>query len=88
MSNKRHGTLYTGVTSNLPQRVWQHKEKATQGFTQKYNLNRLVYYDLHSSPEAAITREKRIKDWKRQWKTELIESQNPDWQDLYDSIIV
>jgi putative endonuclease len=82
LSSKAYGTLYTGVTSNLVQRVYQHKEGLAEGFTKRYNVNRLVYYEIHSDVYEAITREKRIKKWNRQWKINLIELNNPQWLDL------
>jgi putative endonuclease len=86
LANDRNGTLYTGVTSNLVQRIWQHKEKAVPGFTKQYNVGRLVYFAELATAEAAITREKHIKKWNRAWKLRLIEEQNPGWDDLYDVI--
>ena len=87
LASYRNGTLYTGVTSHLIQRIWQHKDSRVKGFTQKYNIYDLVYYEQHESMEFAILREKQIKKWKRAWKIRLIEGVNPDWEDLYDSII-
>lgn len=87
LANRRNGTLYVGVTSNLVQRVWQHRTGAVEGFSNKYQTHLLVWYELHETMESAIQREKRIKDWKRAWKLELIEAMNPDWMDLYDSIL-
>jgi len=86
LANKRNGTLYTGVTSNLVQRVWQHKQNIVKGFTKKYDVKLLVYYEAYDSAEAAITREKRIKKWRRAWKLKLIENKNPLWKDLYEEI--
>ena len=86
LTSKRNGTLYTGVTSNLVQRVWQHKNKLGEGFTKKYNVDKLVYYEVHESAESAITREKQVKAWKREWKLRLIGENNPDWVDLYNEI--
>jgi putative endonuclease len=86
LASKRKGTLYTGVTSNLVQRVWQHKQNMIKGFTKKYNVKKLVYFEVHTNAESAITREKRIKKWRRAWKLELIEKNNPHWKDLYDII--
>ena len=80
------GTLYVGVTSDLLKRVWEHKTKAAPGFTARYGVDRLVWYEVHSNAEAAITREKRLKRWKREWKFNLIEQENPFWIDLYDSL--
>ena len=84
LANKRNGTLYVGVTSDLLKRVWQHKAKAIEGFSTRYDLSLLVYYEQHETMEAAIKREKRLKEWQRKWKLELIESMNPDWDDLYE----
>ena len=83
LSNKRHGTLYIGVTSNPVQRVWQHKNNLVPGFTQKYNLHKLVYLETCETMEAAIQHEKQLKKWNRKWKIELIERMNPKWKDLY-----
>jgi len=87
-ASKRNGTLYMGVTSDLVQRIWQHKNKLIKGFTQKYNVNKLVYYEAHPDAESAITREKQIKKWRRTWKMRIIEEKNPDWNDLYNDIIL
>lgn len=87
LSNKPKGTLYVGVTSDLIRRVWEHKSNAVKGFTQKYNLHNLVYFELHSDVYAAITREKQLKKWYRSWKINLIEKHNPTWKDLYNEII-
>ena len=87
LASKRNGTLYTGVTSDLIKRVWQHKEKIIDGFTTQYSINLLVYFEMHDEMYAAITREKQIKKWKRAWKIRLIEDKNPFWVDLYKSII-
>jgi putative endonuclease len=86
MTNKRNGTLYTGVTSNLIRRVWQHKSGEMAGFTSKYKLYQLVYYETHNSIEVAIKREKNLQAWQRIWKLELIEKHNPEWEDLYPTI--
>jgi putative endonuclease len=86
LASKRNGTLYTGVTSNLIQRVWQHKEKQADGFTKKYGVDKLVWFELHETMETAIMREKQIKEWKRAWKLELIEKSNGNWIDLYGEI--
>jgi putative endonuclease len=87
LASKRNGTLYIGVTSELVKRIWEHKNNMVEGFTKRYNVHRLVWYELHENMESAITREKRLKNWKRKWKLELIESSNPDWQDLYPTIV-
>ena len=83
MANRRNGTLYTGVTSNLIQRVWQHKNDLVEGFSKRYHVHLLVWYEVHATMESAITREKAIKEWNRTWKIELIERINPYWRDLY-----
>ena len=83
LTNKPLGTLYIGVTSNLPQRIWQHKTKVTKGFTEKYNLNKIVWYEAHAGIMSAIQREKALKAWKRDWKIRIIEEMNPLWRDLY-----
>ncbi|MFC3909408.1 GIY-YIG nuclease family protein [Legionella dresdenensis] len=82
LASKKYGTLYTGITSNLLQRIYQHKEGLAEGFTKNYNVHQLVYYELHSNAYGAITREKHIKKWNRQWKINLIEQNNPLWHDL------
>ena len=87
LASKRNGTLYTGVTSNLVKRVWEHKNDMVEGFTNRYRVHMLVWYELHESMASAIVREKRIKGWKRTWKLQLIEKDNPDWQDLYHTIV-
>ena len=83
MTNRRRGTLYTGVTNNLVRRVFEHKEGAVEGFTRRYGLKSLVYYEVHEEPRGAIEREKTVKRWRRAWKIALIEEENPDWRDLY-----
>ena len=87
LANKRNGTLYIGVTSDLIKRVWEYKQDIVEGFTKKYGVHHLVWYELYESMESAIVREKRLKEWKRNWKLELIESMNLDWQDLYNTIV-
>ena len=86
LTNKPRGTLYIGVTSNLPQRIWQHKNKVTKGFTEKHKLNKLVWYELHDNMMSAIEREKALKAWKREWKIRVVEEMNPTWGDLYDDL--
>jgi len=86
MASQRNGTLYVGVTSNLIQRVWQHRNHVVEGFTDKYNINCLVWFEQHEMMESAIAREKAIKKWNRAWKLKLIEKQNPEWNDLWPSI--
>jgi len=87
MANKRNGTLYVGVTSNLPQRVWQHREKTIDGFTSRYGCKMLVWYEPHETMEHAIAREKQIKGGSRAKKLALIEAVNPAWKDLYEQIV-
>ena len=84
LASKRNGTLYTGVTSDLAQRVSLHKQGLVEGFTKKYGVHMLVYYEMHHLMPDAIGREKQIKEWKRLWKIQLIESMNPEWVDLFD----
>lgn len=86
MANIKYGTLYIGVTSYLVKRMWEHRNHVVPGFTDKYNIDKLVYYEVHESAESAIRREKRLKAWSRQWKLELIDAFNPEWKDLYESI--
>ena len=86
LCSRPHGTLYVGVTSNLPARIWQHRNSVVDAFTSKYKVQRLVYYELHSTMYEAITREKRIKRWWRAWKVRLIEEKNPEWRDLWPEI--
>ena len=87
LASGRNGTLYVGVTSDLIARVWQHCEHVVEGFTSKYSVDKLVWYELHGTMEAAITREKRIKKWNRDWKIKLIEERNPYWSDFWVEII-
>ena len=86
LASQRNGTLYTGVTSDLQGRVWEHKQGLGSTFTHKYRVKTLVWFERHEVMETAITREKRLKNWKRAWKIDLIESVNPHWRDLYDSL--
>lgn len=86
LTNKRYGTFYVGVTSDLVQRIWQHKNKVVDGFSREHGLDQLVFYELHDNAESAIKREKRLKKWNRAWKIDLIEQGNPYWADLYDTI--
>jgi putative endonuclease len=86
LSNKRNGTLYTGVTSDLLKRVYEHKNDFVDGFSKKYGIHNLVWYETHESAEAAIIREKQIKKWNRKWKLELIDKSNPFWEDLYEKL--
>jgi putative endonuclease len=86
MTDQMRGTLYIGVTSQLPQRVWEHREGAVKGFTSRYGLKRLVWFERYDRIIDAIQREKSMKRWPRQWKINLIERDNPDWNDLYPGI--
>ena len=86
LTSKTNGTLYTGVTSNLLKRIWQHKNNLVEGFTSKYNVHTLVWYEVHETMESAIQREKAIKNWKRDWKIKVIEDLNPGWCDLHRSL--
>ena len=86
MASKRNGTLYIGTTGDLLKRVWQHKKNVVEGFTQRYQVHRLVYFDQTEDVKAAITREKQMKKWNRAWKLRLIEERNPEWRDLFDEL--
>lgn len=87
LTNRRSGVLYIGVTSNLIKRTWEHKNKLVKGFAEKYNLCRLVYFEETSDIKEAISREKQLKKWNRAWKIELIEKENPEWEDLCEGLI-
>jgi putative endonuclease len=87
LTSKKNGALYIGVTSDLVKRIWEHRNNTIEGFTKRYGIHRLVWYEPHECMESAIEREKQLKEWKRIWKLELIERSNPQWQDLYDTII-
>ena len=87
LASKRNGTLYTGVTSNPVQRIWQHRSDCTAGFSREYGVHSLVYYQVHEDMLSAIAREKQIKNWRRQWKLQLIETRNPRWVDLWDELV-
>lgn len=86
LASKKHGTIYIGVTNDLVRRVYQHRTKAVPGFTSKYGVNKLVLFEIYDDPATAIAREKELKKWRRDWKTRLIEEQNPNWDDLYPGI--
>ncbi len=86
VTNRRDGTLYVGVTSNLAKRAWEHRDGAAEGFTQRYRLKRLVWAERHEDIRSAIQRERTMKHWPRAWKIDLIVAQNPDWTDLYDQL--
>ena len=87
LASGRNGTLYVGVTSNLLTRVWVHEQGLVDGFTKRYGVHTLVWYEVHESMESAIQREKAIKEWKRRWKLALIEKTNPQWRDLYEELL-
>lgn len=86
VSNKKDGSLYIGVTSDLTKRIYEHKNKLIKGHTEKYNLDKLVYFELFDQIDLAIVREKQLKNWHRQWKINLIEKDNPNWEDLYEKL--
>jgi len=87
LASKKNGTLYIGITSDLIKRIFEHKQGLVEGFTKKYNVKKLVYYEKTDSVEEAIKQEKRLRKWKRNWKIELIEKRNPEWSDLYYELI-
>jgi len=87
LASEKHGTLYIGVTSDIVKRIWEHKNDAVEGFTEKYGVHRLVWFEQHETMESAIQREKTLKKWRRDWKLNLIESINPEWRDLYVDLI-
>jgi len=86
LASRRYGTLYLGVTNNLVRRVYEHKTKAAPGFTKRYNVDRLVWFEIHDEILSAIEREKKLKKWRRDWKIRLIEESNPNWADLYEGV--
>ncbi len=86
LASQRNGTLYIGSTSELARRVWQHKRHVVEGFTERYNVHLLVWFEEHSTPMAMVTRERQLKKWHREWKVKLLEASNPDWADLYERI--
>jgi putative endonuclease len=88
LSSQRRGTLYVGVTSNLTKRVYEHKNGLVEGFAKKYGVHRLVYYEIAKDAETALSRERQMKKWNRAWKLRLIEKQNPEWADLFDSLTI
>jgi putative endonuclease len=87
LASKKSGTLYIGVTSDLVKRVWEHQNDLVEGFTKKYAVHRLVYYEMLEDMDSAIQREKQLKKWNRDWKIDLIEKDNPEWHDLYESLV-
>jgi putative endonuclease len=86
LASGKHGTLYVGVTNDLVRRVYQHRTRAVRGFTSRYNIHHLVWFEIYDDPLHAIAREKEIKKWRREWKVNLIERSNPEWADLYESM--
>ena len=86
LASERNGTLYVGVTSNLVKRVWEHKSDLVGGFTKRYGVHTLVWYEGHETMASAIARERAIKEWRRAWKLELVEERNPAWRDLYEEL--
>ena len=88
IASRRDGAVYIGITNDLVRRVYEHRIKAVRGFTSKYNITQLVWFEVYDDPVSAITREKELKKWKRSWKIQLIEKENPQWNDLYESICI
>jgi putative endonuclease len=88
IASRRDGAIYIGVTNDIVRRVYEHRIKAVPGFTSKYNITQLVWFEIYDDPVSAIAREKELKKWKRSWKIQLIESENPEWKDLYESICI
>lgn len=86
LTNYTNNVLYIGMTSNLPKRIWEHKQKLVKGFTQKYNVNKLVYFEMFQDPKEATKRERNMKEWQREWKIKRINDMNPNWTDLYEDI--
>ena len=87
LASRRNGTLYAGVTSDLVKRIWEHKSDLVDGFTKRYGVHVLVWFEVHETMVSAIAKEKAIKEWKRTWKLKLIEGSNPDWRDLYPDLL-
>lgn len=86
LAKERNSTFYVGMTSNLQKRIWEHKNEVADGYTKKYGIKALVYFEIFDDPETAIRREKRLKKWNRAWKIKIIEQMNPEWRDLYEDI--
>ena len=86
LASRRNGTLYVGMTDDLPRRIWQHRTDAVPGFTSRYSVKILVWHEAHDSRETAFTRERQLKKWNRSWKLRLIEADNPQWRDLFDDL--
>ena len=87
LASAKNGTIYTGVTSDLVKRIWEHKNNLVDGFTKRYSVHDLVWFELHDTMDSAINREKNIKEWKRAWKLKMIEKDNPAWRDLYIDVV-
>lgn len=87
LASRRNGTLYIGVTSDLVKRVWEHRNDVVEGFTSRYGVHTLVWFEQHETMESAIARERAVKEWRRRWKLELIERHNPEWRDLFGEIV-
>jgi putative endonuclease len=87
LSSRKHGTLYIGITNDLIRRVYQHQSKAVRGFTKRYGVDKLVYFEIFDDPLSAIAREKQLKKWRREWKIQLIENQNPEWIDISHTLV-
>ena len=88
IASRRDGAIYIGVTNDIVRRIYEHRAKAVPGFTSRYNITRLVWFEIYDDPISAISREKELKKWKRSWKVQLIEKDNPQWDDLYESICI
>jgi len=86
LASRKDGAIYVGITNDIVRRIYEHRTKVIQGFTSKYNITRLVWFEIYNDPISAISLEKELKKWKRAWKVQLIEAQNPQWDDLYESI--
>jgi putative endonuclease len=86
LASRKDGAIYVGITNDIVRRIFEHRTKVVPGFTSRYNITRLVWFEIYDDPISAISREKELKKWKRTWKTQLIEAQNPQWEDLYESI--
>jgi putative endonuclease len=88
LASRKDGAIYVGITNDIARRIYEHRIKAVRGFTSKYNITRLVWFEIYDDPISAISREKELKKWKRAWKVQLVEAQNPQWNDLYESICI
>jgi putative endonuclease len=88
LASRKDGAIYVGITNDIVRRIYEHRIKAVRGFTSKYNITRLVWFEIYDDPISAISREKELKKWKRAWKVQLVDAQNPQWNDLYESICI